>query len=706
MGTESTPLASLSHEPDVVALRFGSFELDLRSGEMRRAGVLMRLQPQPFKVLALLACRPGELVTREEIQKEVWPAGTFVDFEQSLNFCIRQIRSALGDSALSPRFVETLPRRGYRFNFGPVETVKTPGAVLEWRRPAPLAEAALPPLLPAEAEVRPLLSRVPPWAGAALALAVLAIALFFALRSRGPEPVPSFHRLTFRRGSLLSGRFTSDGQVVYSATFDGQPPRIFMSRIETRETRPADVEGGWIVGVSKQGEFAFLRQGLLARAPLAGGPAKDLLDQVVAADWNRDASDFAVIRRGPSPLKVEYPVGTVLCEALWPADLRLSPDAKHLAFLERPILGDDRGRVVVVDRQGRRTRLTEDFGSTEGLAWSPKGDEIFFTAAKVGIDSALHAVTLDGRLRTVLPAMGRLVLRDVSPDGRFLVERTTLRHEIRFRRLGEEQDRDLTWMDASDVEDLSEDGSTLLFGETGEGGGIDYSIFLRKTDGSLPVRVGPGRAGGLSPDGKWVLSIPLRNPDHIELLPTGAGEVRTIRNPGVTQYDAVGFVGDGRTIFFTERMANGRRRTMVQDLAGGPPRSAFPDGVWLRRNAFSPDGRFAVHECNGGSALCLFPVGGGEPKPLPKNPNGNYSDNLTAWDRSGRLYLGRMNQASVAVDRLDLQTGRWERWTEIRPPDPAGVKGISRFAVTRKGDAYAYSYERRLSDLYVVDGVR
>src|SRR5258708_21781535 len=112
----------LNGERAVQALRFGPFELDLRSGELRRSGMLVHLQPQPSKVLELLALRAGELVTREEIQKELWPAGTFVDFEQSLNFCIRQIRSALGDSALAPRYLETLPRRGYRW-IGPSESI-------------------------------------------------------------------------------------------------------------------------------------------------------------------------------------------------------------------------------------------------------------------------------------------------------------------------------------------------------------------------------------------------------------------------------------------------------------------------------------------------------------------------------------------------------------------------------------------------------
>ena len=120
MHRASNPLNDAA-EPQLLALRFGPFELDVRSGELRRNGTTVRLQPQPFKVLVLLACRPGDVVTREEIQAEVWPAGTFVDFEQSLNFCVRQIRAALGDNANAPRYVETLPRRGYRWVGGPVE---------------------------------------------------------------------------------------------------------------------------------------------------------------------------------------------------------------------------------------------------------------------------------------------------------------------------------------------------------------------------------------------------------------------------------------------------------------------------------------------------------------------------------------------------------------------------------------------------------
>ena len=96
-------------------LRFGVFEVDVRSGELRKLGVRINLQEQPFHVLAVLLQRPGEVVTREELRNQNWPADTFVDFDNSLNTAINKLREALGDSADNPRFIETLPRRGYRF---------------------------------------------------------------------------------------------------------------------------------------------------------------------------------------------------------------------------------------------------------------------------------------------------------------------------------------------------------------------------------------------------------------------------------------------------------------------------------------------------------------------------------------------------------------------------------------------------------------
>jgi hypothetical protein len=165
-------------------------------------------------------------------------------------------------------------------------------------------------------------------------------------------------------------------------------------------------------------------------------------------------------------------------------------------------------------------------------------------------------------------------------------------------------------------------------------------------------------------------------------------------------------VGDGRTIFFTERRKDGKARTFVQDFAGGgAPRPALPEGVWLGRNNFSPDGRLAAALCPKGEGVCIFPVGGGgEPKPVPGLEKGA---GAVGWDDAGRLYVRRAGSfPSEQVSRVDPTTGRAEPWAELRPPDTAGVVGMGRIMVARSGDAVAYSYARRLADLYVVEGVR
>src|ERR1700758_4323543 len=103
------------------AIKFGAFEADFAAGELVKSGTKIRLQDQPFQVLALLLENSGQMVTREELRQKLWPADTFVDFDNGLNTCINKIRGALGDTAEKPRFVETLPRRGYRF-IGPQAT--------------------------------------------------------------------------------------------------------------------------------------------------------------------------------------------------------------------------------------------------------------------------------------------------------------------------------------------------------------------------------------------------------------------------------------------------------------------------------------------------------------------------------------------------------------------------------------------------------
>jgi DNA-binding winged helix-turn-helix (wHTH) protein/Tfp pilus assembly protein PilF len=178
-------------------LRFGPFELrrDGESGELRRDGEPVKLQPQPLKVLALLASRPGEVVTREEIQHQVWNGDTFVDFEHGVNFCIRQIRSALGDSARTPHYVETLPRRGYRF----VARIE----------PAAGQEPVEPPAVaPSPAATRSERARLGRSAATALLVAALLLTAGVAWHTLRAAPDPSAAKtVPEARDAYLTGRY-------------------------------------------------------------------------------------------------------------------------------------------------------------------------------------------------------------------------------------------------------------------------------------------------------------------------------------------------------------------------------------------------------------------------------------------------------------------------------------------------------------------
>lgn len=159
------------------ALRFAAFEVDLRAGELRKHGLRIRLQDQPFQILAMLLEQPGEMVTREELRQRLWPADTFVDFDHSLNTAINKLREALSDSAENPRYIETLPRRGYRF-LAAVEVVHREAAPAPTEAsPAPAAEELLPAAQPSQGRERQ-------WLGRAIVAAVAVIVVVLLIANR------------------------------------------------------------------------------------------------------------------------------------------------------------------------------------------------------------------------------------------------------------------------------------------------------------------------------------------------------------------------------------------------------------------------------------------------------------------------------------------------------------------------------------------
>jgi eukaryotic-like serine/threonine-protein kinase len=671
-------------------LRFGVFDLDLASGELRRAGALVRLRQQPARVLVALASRAGRVVTRDELQAQVWGGDTFVDFDQGLNYCIKEIRAALSDSAEAPLYVETLPRRGYRF-IAPVEpVVKGAG------RP-PDAVASL-PVTASRASHFLLL--------AALAAAGASAGMAIHLARRPAPPAADWQRVTYRRGALGAARFGPGTELVFSAAWDGAGTAFYSTTPGSPDARRLEIEASRLVAVTTNGDLVFLANQsggfpLLARTPLAGGPVKPILESVLDADAAPDGSTFAVIHRVVGRgAQLEFPIGRTLTPVNAASHLRLSRDLARVAFIEHPRAGDDRGFVVVLDRNGQRRAVSSSFASLEGLAWSASGSEVWFTAAKAGSSSALWALDGTGRERVLLPATGRLVLHDVARDGRMLIERAALRGGVRFLG-GDGRGRDLGWFDFTSLAALSPDGALALLDETGEAGGGAYATYLRRTDGSAPVKLGTGVGTALAPDGRFALSIPLEEPDHIDVLPTGAGETRELRFDGIVQYEWAGYTPDGTRIVFVGGERERNLRVFVGRPEGGPAQPVTPEGLIVTRDLVSPDSRLLVGPCRP-LTFCLYPLAGGDPQRIP----GHEGFVPVAWSPDGRSLIVRPRDARLDIDlsRLEIASGTRTPWRTLTLPERVGLTGAGSVLMSRDGRALAYSFSTRLSELYLVPG--
>jgi Tol biopolymer transport system component len=546
---------------------------------------------------------------------------------------------------------------------------------------------------------------------------VAAVAAAFLLgkyEHKGLAPPPSYHQLTFRRGMIRLARFAPDGQtILYSAAWEGNPSEVFSTRSGSVSSRSLGLAGAEILAVSSSGEMAVLlssRQvrswiytGTLARVSLTGGAPREILDEVQWADWAPNGEDLAVVRDVGGRNRLEFPIGKVLYETVgWISHPRISPKGDRIAFIDHPIPGDDAGSIAVVDLAGKKQNLTSGWTTAQGLAWSARGEEIWFTAAEVGNIRGLHAVTLAGQQRVLTQVPGMLTLHDVWKDGRVLLARDYVRREVAGLETGENKERDLTWLDWSLPADLSPDGRTLLFYEAGEGGGAPYAVYLRKTDGSPAVRLGEGIALALSPDQKWVISTPLRSPGELILLPTKAGEPRLVTRDDINHFQARWFP-DGRRILFAGNEPGHGVRLYVQDLAGGKPKAITPEGVATLAYSPSPDGK-EVAAIGPDQKGYLYPIQGGEPRLSPALAA---TDTPITWDADGRsLYVYQRGELPAQVYRVEVETGQRRLLKKLMPADPAGVNIIWPIWVTPDGKSWVYGYRRYLSELHMVEGLK
>lgn len=613
--------------------RFGVFELDLRAGELRRQGMKIKLQEQPFQVLTQLLEKPGEVVTREELQTQLWPADTFVDFDHSLNAAIRRLRDALGDSAENPTFVETVARRGYRFlapvNSGPSLTTNGNGAV----QTQPVV---------VDSTQRPM-SRFHIWwivaSSSAIILVLLGVKLGLLLAQQH-RPAPS--RVTQLTANPADDRvkaaaISRDGRYLAFSDETG----FYVRQIDTGETHPIALPQG--LGAASLGWFpdsihiivALTGQGSpssLWEISALGGGARKLIDDGRSPAVSPDGKEVAFIAGkklreqvwlvdvdGAEPRKLVGEEGDLFGAVAW------SPDGRKVAYTKARLTYGygATGLIEIVDLNGQRlgstalhvTSVLSHAGLQGPLAWAPDGRLIYsvIEPRPRQTDSNLWSITLDHESKPIFPSerltndSGAVIGISVSDDSKRVVyvkgvpepdvyvgklEGSTLLAEPERLTLDDRQDLPFDW---------TSDSKAVIFMSDRTG---TFNIYKQSTNQTVPdVLVGGNRSVAsprLSPDGTQLLyllypdwdektsAVPLMRipvaggtPQEI-LKENGIANQQCARAPATTCVYSVD--GDGAFTLFTFDPFQGKGSQVFQikdDLPQLYNWSLSPDGTTL-----------------------------------------------------------------------------------------------------------------------------
>ncbi len=557
-----------------------------------------------------------------------------------------------------------------------------------------------------------LLAKIVPWAVAGVLL--VATLLLLADRWQQNTQFPSYRRLTYEQGTLYSARFGPDFRsIVYGAAWNGKPLQLFSTIGDSLLSQPLNLTDATLLAVSRSGELALVLHathgahlvtvgGVLARAPLAGGSPREILEDVAWADWG-PSGELAIVHHIQNSDRIEYPIGHALYQSKgWISHLRVSPRGDRIAFMDHPTLWDDRGNVSLIDLGGHVTVLSTEWESEDGLAWSPDGKEVWFTAVEKGISRDLHAVNMSGRIRKLLDMPAGITLQDVAPDGRLLVsvdsERVAMATVAR-----DGKPLDISWRDWTIAKDISHDGESIFFEDASEAAGTNYALAIRKLDGSPPVHLGEGSGGGLSPDGKWAISVLLGNPERVTLVPVGTGQSRPIALPGLEHVDNgnIHFLADGKHITLIANEPGHGARTYLVDFEGGKPVPITPEGITT--GLVSPDGQYIVR-ANDAKGIAVYPTAGGAPHLIPDlDP----SFVPSRWsDDNSSVYGYLPGYIPTRVYKVNLVTGDKTLIQELQPESTVGVVSISPVVMSRDGSRFAYSYQQVFSVLYMISDLR
>lgn len=680
------------------SVRFGAFELDRRSGELWKGRNRLKVAPQSIEVLKALVERPGDLVTRDELKDRLWPADTFVDFEHGLNTAVRRLRAALGDSARTPRFIETLPRRGYRFigRLDRAQDVRPPGAavsVASATAPRELlagehAETAA-AVTSAHALARgPFRSR---WRALALVGSisiVCAAVIVAAWRPGRDEPRIAELPFTVLEGDELSGRFSPDAQdVVFSWTQPDGRADIYLRNVHSDTVRPFVVtEDAHEVGpvFSPDGRsIAFLRIGAegatVVVKPRDGGPELSVTRipnphySFIASPgpylaWTPDSAGLIYHHGGLRVWRLDGAPSVDLTRppptaALGDQDPALSPDGRTLVFARVTSAGSaDLYRLRLTDHlepKGQPERLFSNGGWNRSPAWHPEGRRIVFTSGHWGRQRLWYLDVGKPSSARPVPGIGADAHQPaISPVGDLLYTRWFFRRQLWALSLtaaGEARSTAeplVISTRADNTPRIARDGSLIVFQSDRSG---SFEIWMAKVDGSDLRRVTsfdgpPAGSPDLSPDNSQVVFDRIVDGQRDVFVSDlrGTNLRRLTDDPAddvVPRWSA-----DGRSVYFASYREGTSQIWKVAVDTGRALRMTRDGGLVAEE---SPDGRtlYFTRDDEAATALLAMPSAGGEARLVIEGLN----HRQMAVTNDGIYYVAAA--APTEIRFLDLSSG-------------------------------------------------
>ena len=569
-------------------------------------------------------------------------------------------------------------------------------------------------------------TRVWLWPVVGVLLLALAGAAFFLGHSRRAASMPVFHQLTHRTGTVYEARFTTDGNsVLYSAAWEDSPVELFTSRADSVESRTVAPKT-LLAAVSSKNQLAVLLEprlsaagsvsladGTLAVLPLEGGAARPLVQHVNYADWTPDGSELAVIRATPnvsiSSNLLQFPIDTTIYTPPrgWLSHVRFSPDGKYLAIQEHIPSGDD-GKLIILDRTGKKIAESPHYDSINSLAWSAN-EEVWFTASPGADSRSVRAMNLRGQVRDVYRAPEDLTLYDIAADGRVLLTGDNS-HLLLMGGMAGSPDKDLTWLGWSLAAGISDDGSTVLFGESGPAVGGKGVAFVRKLDRNSPaLALGPGLATAISPDGDWVATLDLNVPPNVVLLPTGVGKPVQLTSNGWEYTRSMHWMPDSSALVVSAVQPGHKPRVYLIDVKSKQMQPVLPEGI--RGGLPSPDGKLLLgsdgdirktYNLKGEVVATVAQVG----ESSAKLPQLDAREAIDRWSADGKSLFIWNYSGVPRLDRLEIATGKRIPMYSTIPPDSSGIVSFTYCRASADGKAHVCSAHRLLSDLFVVNGLR